>query len=151
GMFMGTPDYCAPEQILGNQIDGRADQYALACVAFNLLTGLVPYQRPDTLTTLFAHVKDPIPPATAMRHDLPYPVDAVLAKAMAKEPAGRYASCGEFAAALRGALMASAQSPIPAPTQVAQPPISPAVGTPLPAWAVGAGQSQPPVGPQPSA
>jgi serine/threonine-protein kinase len=149
GMFMGTPDYCAPEQILGGQVDGRADQYALACVAFNLLTGAVPFQRGDTLATLFAHVKDPVPAATAIRHDLPYPVDAVLARGMAKEPGQRYASCGEFAAALRGALVAAAPPPAYTPTQVAQPPVSPAVGTPFPAWT--AGQPQAPVGPQPPA
>jgi serine/threonine protein kinase len=143
GMFMGTPDYCAPEQILGNHVDGRADQYALACVAFNLLTGSIPYQRGDTLATLFAHVKDPVPAATAIRADLPYSIDAVLAKAMGKEPAGRYGSCGEFAAALRGALVPSAQPPAYTPTQVAPPPISPAVGTPAPAWAA-AGRPQRP-------
>ena len=146
GMFMGTPDYCAPEQILGRQVDGRADQYALACVAFNLLTGTVPYHREETIATLFAHVKDPVPTASAIRHDLRYPVDAVLAKAMAKEPIERYASCGEFAAALRGALVPAAQPAIPTPTQVVQPPASPPVGTPFPAWA--AGQPQSPVGPQ---
>jgi hypothetical protein len=150
GMFMGTPDYCAPEQILGNHVDGRADQYALACVAFNLLTGSIPYQRGDTLATLFAHVKDPVPAATAIRADLPYSIDAVLAKAMGKEPAGRYGSCGEFAAALRGALVPSAQPPAYTPTQVAPPPISPAVGTPAPAWAA-AGRPQVPAGPPASA
>src|SRR6185437_4934553 len=102
-----------------------------------------------TLATLFAHVKDPVPAATTIRADLPYSIDAVLAKAMGKEPAGRYGSCGEFAAALRGALVPSAQPPAYTPTQVAPPPISPAVGTPAPAWAA----SQPPAsvgGPAPT-
>ena len=64
GMFLGTPDYCAPEQITGRPLDGRADQYALACVAFSLLTGAVPYHREETIATLFAHLNDPIPAVT---------------------------------------------------------------------------------------
>jgi hypothetical protein len=104
GMFMGTPDYCAPEQITGRPVDGRTDQYALACVAYSLLTGAVPYQREETLATLFAHVRDPIPSARARRGELPPAVDEVLAKGMAKEQRDRYASCGEFAAALGEAL-----------------------------------------------
>jgi serine/threonine-protein kinase len=152
GMFMGTPDYCAPEQILGRQVDGRADQYALACVAFNLLTGAVPYQREETISTLFAHVRDPIPVPTAIRSELPATLNAVLAKAMAKDPAERYASCGDFAVALRGVLLLPAQptpvqpvTPVHIPTQVVQPPqpwtsqpqppVSPAIGSPVPTWA----------------
>jgi len=127
GMFMGTPDYCAPEQILGRPVDGRADQYALACVCFNMLTGTVPYQRDETISTLFAHVRDPIPTPTALRAELPPAVDAVLARAMAKDPAQRYGSCGELASALRWAL--------PQPSQLPQPPVSPAVGSPVPVWA----------------
>jgi serine/threonine-protein kinase len=155
GMFMGTPDYCAPEQILGRPVDGRADQYALACVAFNVLTGTVPYQREETISTLFAHVRDPIPTPTAIRSELPAALDAALGKAMAKDPAERYASCGQFAAALRGVLVMPAQPtpvqpvpPVHIPTQVAhpsqpfqpqpfqpQPPVSPAVGSAVPTWA----------------
>ena len=106
GIFMGTPDYCAPEQILGRPVDGRADQYALGCVTFCLLTGVLPYQRDETIATLFAHVKDPVPAVTAMRGELPAAVDAVLARAMAKDPAQRYASCGAFARALSAATLA---------------------------------------------
>ena len=111
GMFMGTPDYCAPEQITGKPVDGRTDQYALACVAYNLLTGVVPYQREETIATLFAHVRDPAPSARARRAELSPAVDAVLGKAMAKEQRDRYASCGEFAAALDEALRSPARAP----------------------------------------
>ncbi len=111
GMFMGTPDYCAPEQITGRPVDGRTDQYALGCVAYNLLTGTVPYQREETIATLFAHVRDPVPSARARRGELSPGVDAVLAKAMAKEQQDRYASCGEFAAALSEALRSPATGP----------------------------------------
>ena len=61
GQFLGTPDYCAPEQIRGGPMDGRLDQYALACVAFVLLTGTMPFRRGDAMATLFAHVHDPVP------------------------------------------------------------------------------------------
>src|SRR6201996_4397633 len=54
GQFLGTPDYSAPEQIRGGQVDGRADQYALACVAYVLLTGELPFSRSDTMATMFA-------------------------------------------------------------------------------------------------
>ena len=114
GMFMGTPDYCAPEQITGRPVDGRTDQYALACVAYNILTGTVPYQREETIATLFAHVRDPVPSARARRADLSPAVDAVLGRAMAKEQQDRYASCGEFAAGLGEALRSPAVAPGPA-------------------------------------
>jgi len=105
GIFMGTPDFCAPEQILSRPIDGRADQYALGCVTFCLLTGTLPFQREETIATLFAHVKDPVPAVTAMGGKQPPAVDAVLARAMAKDLEQRYGSCAEFAAALRAALV----------------------------------------------
>ena len=104
GRFMGTPDYCAPEQITGAEVDGRADQYSLACVAFSLLAGAVPYGRGDSMARLFAHVNSPVPVLTSVRPELPPPADWVLARGMAKSPAERYGSCAAFASALRGAL-----------------------------------------------
>ncbi|MCW2935432.1 MAG: serine/threonine protein kinase [Actinomycetia bacterium] len=117
GMFLGTPDFCAPEQITGRPLDGRADQYALACVAFSLLTGAVPYHREETIATLFAHLNDPIPALTSRNSGLPGAADPVMARALAKEPANRFASCGEFASALRAALVAAGQAAAtPAPS-----------------------------------
>jgi serine/threonine protein kinase len=104
GQFLGTPDYAAPEQAGGQPVDGRADQYALACVAFETLTGKVPFKRDLPVAVLYAHVSAPPPPATSFRQDLPRAVDAVLAKAMAKDPDDRYPSCADFADALREAL-----------------------------------------------
>jgi serine/threonine-protein kinase len=104
GRFMGTPDYCAPEQITGAPVDGRADQYSLACVAFSLLAGAVPYGRGDSMARLFAHVNSPVPVLTSIRPDLPPPADWVLARGMAKNPAERDESCTAFASALRVAL-----------------------------------------------
>jgi serine/threonine protein kinase len=104
GRFLGTPDFCAPEQIAGGSVDGRADQYALACVAFSLLAGTVPFSHGDVLSRLFAHVNTPVPALTAVRPELPAAVDGVLARGLAKNPAERYESCAAFALALRGAL-----------------------------------------------
>src|SRR5258708_11373535 len=110
-MFLGTPDFCAPEQITGRPLDGRADQYALACVAFSLLTGAVPYHREETIATLFAHLNDPIPALTSRHAGLPAAADPVMARALAKEAVNRFASCGEFASALRAALVAAGPAP----------------------------------------
>jgi hypothetical protein len=104
GQFVGTPGFCAPEQIRGGPVDGRADQYALGCVAFVLLTGELVFRRGDTMAMLYAHVHDPMPPLSELRPELPPAVDDVIARALAKSPADRYSRCGEFAAALQQAL-----------------------------------------------
>jgi serine/threonine protein kinase len=110
GTFLGTPDYCAPEQIRGLPVDGRGDQYSLACMAFALLTGNLPFRRPESMATLFAHLNDPVPPLATYRGDLPPGTDAVLARGLAKAPQDRYERCGEFAAALRGTLASAGHS-----------------------------------------
>ena len=104
GQFLGTPDYAAPEQISGASVDGRADQYALACVAYTLLTGSVLFRREVAMAVLYAHLSAPPPRVTAIRPELPEAVNQVLATALAKEPDNRYDSCGAFADALREAL-----------------------------------------------
>jgi len=104
GQFLGTPDYAAPEQVNGAPVDGRADQYALACVAFEMLSGTVPFKRELPIAVLYAHLSTPPPSLTALRADLPPAVDAVLGRAMAKDPAERYPTCADFADALREAL-----------------------------------------------
>jgi serine/threonine protein kinase len=104
GQFLGTPDYAAPEQISGGQVDGHADQYALGCVAFTLLSGSLPFVREEPMAVLYAHLSAPPPALTAMRPELPADVDEVLATALAKAPQDRYDSCGEFADSLREAI-----------------------------------------------
>jgi len=104
GQFLGTPDYAAPEQASGQRVDGRADQYALACVAYELLSGAVPFRRDEPVLVLYAHVSAPPPRLDAARPDLPAAAGAVLARAMDKLPERRYDSCGDFADGLREAL-----------------------------------------------
>ncbi|HTX27631.1 MAG TPA: protein kinase, partial [Streptosporangiaceae bacterium] len=104
GQFMGTLDYVAPEQLGGQPVDGRADQYALACAAFEMLAGSPPFHQDEAMAVMFAHASQPPPPLTSQRPDLPAAADQVLARGLAKAPADRYASCREFADALRGSL-----------------------------------------------
>jgi hypothetical protein len=104
GEFLGTPDYVSPEQIAGHPADGRADEYALACSAFELLTGAPPFRRDEAVAVMYAQLSAPPPRLTALRPDLPPAADGVLAKALAKTPGERYTSCREFADALRTAL-----------------------------------------------
>lgn len=100
----GTLDYVAPEQIEGRALDGRADLYSLACAGFELLCGTPPFGQDQGLTVMYAQLYAPPPTATARRPDLPAAVDFVLATALAKNPADRYATCGQFAEELRTAL-----------------------------------------------
>jgi serine/threonine protein kinase len=103
GQFMGTLDYMAPEQIEGKTVDGRADLYALACTAFELLTGTPPFRRDHDLALLWAQVSEPPPRPSPRRAGLPAAVDDVLLRALAKQPDQRQASCLEFAAELQEA------------------------------------------------
>ncbi|HEX3517285.1 MAG TPA: FHA domain-containing serine/threonine-protein kinase [Trebonia sp.] len=104
GQFLGTPDYAPPEQVNGQPVDGRADQYALGCLAFEVLSGTVPFKRELPIAVLYAHLSTPPPRLTSIRGDLPPAVDDVLARAMSKSPDDRYPSCADFADALREAL-----------------------------------------------
>ena len=100
----GALDYLAPEQIRGRVLDGRADLYSLACAGFELLCGTPPFGRDQGLTVMYAQLYAPPPAAAARRPDLPAAVDLVLAMALAKNPADRYPTCGQFADELRTAL-----------------------------------------------
>jgi serine/threonine-protein kinase len=82
-------------------------------MAFALLTGNLPFRRPETMATLFAHLNDPVPPLARYRSDLPPGTDAVLARGLAKEPRDRYGRCGEFAAALRDTLTSASRFAAP--------------------------------------
>jgi len=97
GAVVGTVHYMAPEQVTGDHTDARTDIYALGCVFFQMLTGKVPYDRENSIATLFAHVHDPPPPLPDELADLYPTFGAVIEKAMAKKPEDRYMSAGDFA------------------------------------------------------
>jgi Protein kinase domain len=103
GTFVGTIEYCAPEQIQGGEVDARTDVYALGCVLYEALTGKPPFHRPSEVAVLNAHLHAPPPQLSKEAPDLPTALDAVIAKALAKSPLDRYATCGELVAAAKAA------------------------------------------------
>ena len=96
---VGTISYIAPEQLLGKPLDGRADQYALAATTFHLLTGAPPFQDSNRAVVISHHLGTPPPRISDRRPDLVH-LDAVLARALAKDPNARYPNCLDFAQAL---------------------------------------------------
>src|SRR4051794_3097256 len=103
GAWIGTVDYVAPELLDGAPATPRSDVYSLGCVMFECLTGRVPFPRESDMATLWAHRHEP-PPSTGER--LPAALDAVVRRALAKDPAERPASAGELIRAARAALSA---------------------------------------------
>ncbi len=99
---VGTVAYAAPEQLTGSNIDGRADQYALAAAAFHLLTGAPPYQHSNPIAVISQHLHDDPPRLSDCRPDLSH-LDDVFFKALAKQPEDRFERCRAFAAAVSGA------------------------------------------------
>ncbi|MFC9996669.1 serine/threonine-protein kinase [Nocardia sp. NPDC127526] len=104
GTFTATLAYASPEQLSGEQLDPRADQYSLACSLFRLLTGAGPFESEHPGVVMQRHLYDSPPSLSAVRPDLPPALDRVLARAMAKRPQDRFGTCAEFAAAARRAL-----------------------------------------------
>ena len=132
----GMLDYLAPEQIEGRAADGRTDQYSLACAAFEFLCGMPPFGPDQGQTLMYAQIYADPPAASARRGGIPSAIDSVLATALAKDPAGRYPSCGRFAEELRAALGLR-------PGEPADPPQSPAPrgnGTVSRPWPASAGR-----------
>ncbi len=104
GQLMGTLEYVAPEQIRGDAVDGRADVYALGCMLFETLTGTLPFAGMSDVALIYAHLEVPPPRASDRAPELPEAVDAVLARAMAKDPAERQDTCGALVTELESAL-----------------------------------------------
>ena len=101
GVGVGTPEYMAPEQGMGKQVDGRADVYALGIVLYELITGHKPYSADTPLATLLKQVHDPLPEPRTFVADLPDAIEKLLYKALAKNPDDRYQSMDDFVSALK--------------------------------------------------
>lgn len=134
GTFLGTVDYCAPEQISGKSIDARADVYALGGVLYHCLAGQPPYIRETQAAVINAHVSDRPPALSGIRPDLPPALDGVVATAMAKAKEVRYSSASELASAFRSALLEESSPRDRATVIEPSPVVSPtaAQGSPLP-------------------
>jgi Protein kinase domain len=177
GPHVGANDYIAPEQLDGRTVDGRADVYSLGCVLYESLTGRVPFFKDLQEGVISAHGEGTLTPPTAVRAELPHPIDEVIGRALAKDPEDRYATCRELLAAARTAFdspaighngTATAKSVSSGPATVLAgipvPPARPVRGTPAGAsapWlappvtgtpdAPGAGAESPPAGRVPGA
>lgn len=112
---VGTVAYAAPEQLLGADIDGRADQYALAATAFHLLTGALPYQECNQAAVIGKHLTAAPPKLSAWRPELAH-LDQVMSIALAKDPANRFPRCRDFAMALSERASGDVQRRRPAET-----------------------------------
>jgi eukaryotic-like serine/threonine-protein kinase len=108
GTVLGTAGYLSPEQAGGERAMPASDRYALAVVAFELLTGSRPFERESATAEAAAHVHAPVPSISSRRPDLPAELDAVFERALAKEPGARYPSCADFVGAVRAALAEAA-------------------------------------------
>ena len=104
GRSVGTPAYLAPEQIEGGPVDGRTDVYSLGCLLYECLTGEAPFVRSSRLAVAWAHLEEEPPSVSERRPELPGAIDAVIRKAMAKEPEDRYMTCAALIGAAEEAL-----------------------------------------------
>ncbi|HXB70656.1 MAG TPA: protein kinase [Candidatus Acidoferrales bacterium] len=114
GSIVGTPHYMSPEQVQGKQVDGRSDQFSLAVIAYEMLTGEKPYTGEHLTTVVYKIVaEEPVSPRR-LNPGLSAAIEAALSKAMSKKPEARYRNCQEFIAALESAGNASkAWKPMP--------------------------------------
>lgn len=110
GYALGTLDYCAPEQIDGSAVNGAADTYALGCVAFEMLTGRVPFPADSQARKLWGHVHGEIPRVNGAGAGVSAALEGTIARAMAKRPGDRWPSPGAFAGAMRATLTGTTAS-----------------------------------------
>ncbi len=136
GSMVGTPNYMSPEQIQTKPVDGRSDQFSLAVIAYELLTGEKPFAADSIAALAYKIVREPAVPVHRLNPTLDWPVETVLQKALAKEPEDRYPTCSDFVFALENAcracrkwrpLRAGAAEDMATSFEAAAPVIAPAV------------------------
>jgi serine/threonine protein kinase len=111
GVGVGTPAYMSPEQGQGIAVDGRSDVYSLGVMLYEMLTGRVPYEAETPMAVAIKHITAPLPSPREVNPDIPEPVEQVVLKALAKDPADRYQSVGQMLEALRQAVAEASVPP----------------------------------------
>ena len=107
GSVMGSPAYMAPEQAMGQPVDARSDLYALGIVLYEMVSGRVPFQADSPTAVMMQHISQPPPPPRQFNPQLPPAAEAVIQKALAKDPAARFNRVSELAAAFQAAVTSS--------------------------------------------
>src|SRR4051812_34060929 len=100
GSIMGTAQYLSPEQAQGQRVDARSDLYSIGIILFELLTSRVPFTGESAVSIALKHVSEPAPSVASLRPDVHPALDAIVARALVKDPAGRFQSAEEFVLAL---------------------------------------------------
>jgi serine/threonine-protein kinase len=133
-VVLGTPAYMSPEQALGKPLDQRSDVYSLGAVLYEMVTGGPPYKGPTSISVAMKHVVEPVPNPRELRPELPVEYEAIIEKAMAKEPDQRYTSAAELATALATATRLAPQSEqgtaLPPPSQWPRPKTTSSIAPP---------------------
>ncbi|HKI73201.1 MAG TPA: serine/threonine-protein kinase, partial [Pseudomonadales bacterium] len=109
GMVLGTPSYMSPEQLAGKKVDGRSDLFSLGVTLYQMLAGQLPFQADSMATLMFKIANEPHAALTTLRPELPAAIDAIINKALQKDPEQRYQSGAEFARDVRAAAAAIGQ------------------------------------------
>jgi serine/threonine protein kinase/formylglycine-generating enzyme required for sulfatase activity len=117
GVGVGTPEYMSPEQARGKEVDERSDVYSLGIMLFEMLTGRIPYEADTPIAVVVKHLTAPLPRPSEWNPDIPEPVERVILKALAKDPADRFQSVEQMVEALRKAVTKA-----PVPAKAAPPP-----------------------------
>jgi serine/threonine-protein kinase len=113
GTLLGTSEYIAPEQASGARVDERSDQYSLAAVLYELLTGAPPYTGENFMAVAMKHIQQPVPSVREARPDVSPRLDAIIARAMAKRPEDRFPTTEAMMAALEAARVGTDNTPVP--------------------------------------
>ena len=123
GVTTGTPAYMAPEQVTGSSVGPASDRYSLATIAYEMLTGVIPFDGEALMELLYAQVHRQPPSPSSREASLGPAVDAVVMRGLSKDPAARWSSCAAFVDALDAALKGVAPAPAVAKTMVMAPPV----------------------------
>src|SRR5262245_14546825 len=113
GYMMGTPAYMAPEQVLGREIDGRADLYSVGVLFYRLLSGRLPFNADTAISMVQMQISEAPTPIVTFRPDLPAWCTSIIEKALAKSPSDRFQSAEEFRSALMAAVTPQALGEMP--------------------------------------